>query len=88
MAQNRQISGATRSGLYAVAITTNSTTAWDRCRGVYIGTSQSLDFTFDGTTWITFAGCVAGTVIPIEVIGARLTAAGANPGATDVVFIY
>lgn len=88
MAQNRQISGSTRSALYGVSVTSNSLTTYDRCRGVYIGTSQSLDFSFDGSTWVTFQGCVAGTVIPIEPIAARITSGTASPAAGDVVFLY
>lgn len=59
-----------------------------RCRGVWIGTSQSLDFSFDGTTWVTFQGATAGTIIPIQVVGARKTAGAAAPTAGDVVFLY
>lgn len=88
MAQNKQISGSLRSALYGVSVTSNSLTTYDKCRAVYIGTSQSLDFSFDGSTWITFQGCVAGTTLDIEALACRLTAAGANPNANDVVFLY
>ncbi len=60
----------------------------ERCRGVWIGTSQSLEFSFDGTNWIIFAGCVAGSLIPIQVVGARITSGAAAPNAGDVVFLY
>ena len=70
-----------------VSITSNSTNN-DRSRGVWIGTSQSLDFSFDGTNWVTFQGCIAGTVIPVQVVGARKTAGSAAPTAGDCVFLY
>lgn len=60
----------------------------DICRGVWIGTSQSLDFSFDGSTWVTFQGALAGTIIPVQVVGARKTAGSAAPTAGDVVFLY
>ena len=81
------IGGDTVSSWKAVSITAATATA-DRCRGVWIGTSQSLDFSFDGTTWVTFAGCVAGSLIPIQVVGARITSGTAAPNAGDVVFLY
>lgn len=71
----------------AVSVTANTATS-KRCRGVYIGTSQSLDFSFDGTNWVTFQGCIAGTVLPVQVVGARKTSGSAAPDAGDVVFLY
>lgn len=59
-----------------------------KSRAVYIGVSQSLDFSYDGTSWVTFKGLVAGTVLPVQVVGVRLTAGSAAPAASDVVFIY
>lgn len=88
MVQNKVIKRDVHSGQGAVGIVSNSLTANDRTRGVYIGTSQSLDFSFDGSTWVTFQGCVAGTVLPLQVIGVRLTAGSSSPNAGDVVFIY
>jgi hypothetical protein len=79
--------GDTTSGLYAISVTDNGVDH-ARSRGVYVGVSQSLDFSFDGTTWITFSGCVAGTILPIQVVGARKTAGSAAPDAGDVVFLY
>ncbi len=70
-----------------VAVTVNTATA-GRCRGVWIGVSQSMDFSFDGTNWVLFKGCSAGTVLPICVVGARKTAGSAAPDAGDVVFLY
>lgn len=75
------------SAVRAASITA-ATATYARCRGVWIGTTQSLDFSFDGTTWVTFQGATGGTVIPIQVVGARKTAAGAAPTAGDVVFLY
>ena len=75
------------SAMTGVSITSAAATQ-DRCRGVYIGVSQSLDFSFNGTTWVTFPGCVAGTVLPIQAVGARKTSGSAAPSAGDVVFLY
>ena len=71
----------------AVSCTVNTTLA-SRTRGVYVGVSQSLDFCFDGSTWVLFKGATAGVVYPFQVVGARKTAAGAAPDAGDVVFLY
>lgn len=59
-----------------------------RCRAVWVGTSQSLDFSFDGSTWVTFQGASAGSIIPVQVVGARITSGSAAPAAGDVVFLY
>lgn len=75
------------AGINAVDITV-ATADRDRCRAVWIGTTQSLDFSFDGSTWVCFQGATAGTIIPIQVVGARKTAASAAPTTKDVVFIY
>ena len=81
------IGGDVVSAFKGVSITAATATA-DRCRGVWIGTTQSLDFCFDGSTWVTFQGCVAGSLIPIQVVGARVTSGAAAPSAGDVVFLY
>jgi hypothetical protein len=81
------IGGDVVSSWKGVSITAATATA-DRCRGVWIGTTQSLDFSFDGTTWVTFQGATAGTIIPIQVNGARKTSGAAAPTAGDVVFLY
>ena len=75
------------SGSSALSITVDTATA-SRCRGVWIGTTQSLDFCFDGTNWVTFQGCIAGTIVPVQVVGARKTAGSAAPTANDVIFLY
>ena len=81
------ITGNEVSSWKAVSITV-ATADRDRCRGVWVGTTQSLDFSFDGTTWVLFQGCQAGQIIPIQPVGARITAASAAPNAGDVVFLY
>lgn len=75
------------SGVDASSITVATATA-SKCRAVWIGTTQSLDFSFDGSNWVTFQGATAGTVIPIQVVGARKTSGAAAPTAGDVVFLY
>ena len=75
------------SAVSAVSIT-NANPTNDRCRGVYVGTDQDLDFSFDGTTWVLFQGCAAGSVLPIMVVGARKNAGSAAPDAGDIVFLY
>ena len=75
-----------KSAVAATDITV--TTAVPVCRGVYIGTSQDLDFSFDGKTWVTFQGCVVGSILPISVVAARKTAGAAAPTTRDVVFLY
>ncbi len=87
MANNKSYSDYVKSGTSGVSITA-ATADQDRCRGVWIGTTQSLDFSFDGTTWVLFQGATAGTVLPIQVVGARKTAGSAAPTAGDVVFLY
>ncbi len=72
----------------AVSVTSTSVTTYSRSRAVWVGTTQSLDFTFDGTNWITFQGATAGSVIPVQVLGARITSGAAAPAAGDVVFLY
>lgn len=75
------------SGINFLAVTDNVLTH-AKCRAVYIGTSQSCDFSYDGVNWITFQGLVAGTVLPIQVVGVRVTSGGGAPNAGDIVFIY
>jgi hypothetical protein len=85
MVQNKSLE--TSSSDRAVSITNNNATN-NRCRAVWIGTTQSLDFSVDESTWVTFAGCTAGTIIPVAATGARKTAGSAAPTAGDVVFLY
>lgn len=75
------------SAISAGSVTSNVATQ-QRARAVWIGTTQSLDFSFDGSTWVTFQGATAGTVIPLQAVGVRLTSGSANPAAGDVVFLY
>jgi hypothetical protein len=88
MVQKKVFSGVLYSAIGAVPVVSNSLTAYDKCRSVWIGTTQSLDFSFDGVNWITFQGCTAGTELDIQVLAARITAGSANPAAGDVVFLY
>ncbi len=77
------------SALSAQSVTVNTANAgFGRSRGVWIGTTQDLDFSFDGTNWIKFQGATAGTILPIEVLGARINSGSAAPNAGDVVFLY
>jgi hypothetical protein len=79
------IIGDTVSAVNAVAITTNTSTSTS-CRAVYIGTTQSDDFYFTwSNSWVTFPNATAGTVIPIQITGARLTSGSANPNSGDII---
>jgi hypothetical protein len=71
----------------AVSITDNNATH-GRCRGVWVGVSQSIDLSVDGSTWVLFKGATAGTVIPVQAVGVRKTSGSAAPDAGDVVFLY
>lgn len=81
------IGGDLASSVKGVSIISANATG-DRCRGVWIGTTQDLDFSFDGTTWVSFKSCGAGSIIPIQVVGARKTSGSAAPSDGDVVFLY
>ncbi len=73
----------------ASATDMTTTTAFDeRTRGVYIGVSQSLDFSFDGTNWVLFKDCAAGSIIPIQVVAVRKNAASAACDSGDCIFLY
>lgn len=71
----------------AVSVTVN-TAVQPMCRAIWIGVAQSLDFTIDGTDWILLKGATAGSIVPINAIGIRKTAAGAANDAGDVLFLY
>ena len=77
-----------------ISITDNATTH-AVCRGVAIGTTQSIDLYVQNTLsntvtngWVTFAGATAGTILPIMAAGARKTSGTAAPSAGDIVFLY
>lgn len=81
------------SAKYAVAITSNVAT-WTPPRGVYIGAAGDYDFAFltpnvqtPTVEWILFAGCVAGSILPISPCGARDGDDSALE-AGDIVFLY
>lgn len=76
------------SAISGVPVTTNSLITYERCSGVYIGNAQDMDFSFDGIAWITFQGLVAGTVVPLQVVAARVTSGQGSPAAGDIVFLY
>lgn len=84
--------GDTVSAFNAVSITDQLTTH-GHSRGVWIGTTQSIDLFMvqdGGNTgaWVTFQGATAGTLIPIQAAGARKTSGPASPSAGDIVFLY
>jgi hypothetical protein len=67
---------------------TVATATLETSKAVYIGASATYKFYFPSTaTWITFNGCVAGTILPISVKGCTDAADGA-PGAGVIVFLY
>jgi hypothetical protein len=78
---------------FAVSITDNNATH-SQCRGVYVGTTQSIDLyvqnDFSDTSfgWITFSNVNAGSILPIMAKGARKTSDTSAPSAGDVVFLY
>ena len=74
------------SGNVAVDVTV-STATMHMSRGVYIGTSGNWDFNVGGA-WVAFKNTLAGSIIPICAIGARVTAGGAAPTTGDIVFLY
>ena len=61
---------------------------YDRSRGIWIGTTQSIDLCLDGSSWVLFQGATAGTILPIQAVGARKTAGSAAFDAGDCVFVY
>lgn len=71
----------------AASITDTSTSTHGTCRAVWIGTTQSDDFYINGA-WVTFQGATAGTVLPIQAAGARVTSGSGSPASGDVVFLY
>lgn len=81
------ILGDTVSAWNAASITDQVTTTHGTSRGVWIGTTQSIDLFVNGA-WVTFQGATAGTLIPIQAAGARITSGPASPAAGDVVFLY
>lgn len=66
---------------------TDALATHNRSRAVWIGTTQSYDFSFDGSTWVLFQGATAGTVLPIQIVGARITSGSASPASGDINFL-
>jgi hypothetical protein len=69
-----------------LSITDNSTNH-DKCRAVYVGTSQNIDL-YVGGAWVLFQGATAGSELDIKATGARKTSGSAAPSAGDIVFLY
>lgn len=80
------ISSDTSPSVDAVSITNNNSTN-PRCRGVWVGTTQSIDLYVEDS-WVLFKGATEGTVIPVKAMGARITTGSAAPAAGDIVFLY
>lgn len=72
---------------YAGLSITDTNTSHSKCRAVWVGTSQSIDFYINGA-WVTFQGASAGSIIPIQATGARITSGSTAPAAGDIVFLY
>ena len=66
---------------------TNANTTNSKCRAVWIGTTQDLEFYMNGA-WVVFKGASAGSIIPVQATGARIDSGDAAPSAGDVVFLY
>lgn len=78
--------GVTRNpASFAETISDNATTHTPS-RGVYIGVAKDYDFNVGGA-WVGFKGTVAGSIIPIVAVGARVTSGSAAPTAGDIVFL-
>ena len=77
---------STQPAYRAVSITNNNSTNTE-CRAVYIGVSDNYEFFVDGS-WITFNGCVAGTILPVRSTGARHDSGDSAPDSGDIVFLY
>jgi hypothetical protein len=82
-----QVADASAPGINATMISSAAAT-FQRCRSVYIGKAASYDFSFDGENWASFAGCTAASVLPIQVVGVRVSNTLAAPALGDVTFIY
>lgn len=76
-----------------IVVITDALTTHAECRGIFIGTTQSLDLYVmtDATgtyAWVPFVGATAGTVLPVMAKGARKTSGSAAPDSGDVLFLY
>lgn len=76
---------ASANGLLSI---TTAVATQNRCRGVYIGVAQDIDLSVDGATWVLIKNPAAGTILPIQAVGARKNAGSAAPDAGDIVFLY
>lgn len=77
----------TASAYNGVSITV-ATADRPQCRGVWIGATNDYDFSFDGTNWVTFKSCGAGSCLGIQVVGVRINSGSAAPSAGDIIFLY
>jgi len=82
-----ELIGNTVSAIRSISITVN-TADRERCRGVWIGTTNDYDFSFDGINWVTFKSCGAGSCLGIQVVGVRINSGSAAPSAGDIIFLY
>ncbi len=87
MGNNKSYSSGVESGKSAESITV-ATADRDRCRGVWIGTTNDYDFSFDGSTWVLFKACYAGSCLGIQAVGARINTDSSAPSVGDIVFLY
>lgn len=76
MARVSTITNVSGSATHAAAITLG--TAFDCCRGIYVGGAGNLNVQLeDGSTTVVFVGAVAGSVLPVratKVLSASTTA--------------
>ena len=84
---NAVIRGDMVSAQSWVPITNNAATQ-PLSRGVYVGTSYNLDFSYDGSTWQEFANVQAGTVLPIQAVGVRVDSTNAAASNGSIEFLY
>jgi len=64
----------------------NTNTTNEESRAVYIGVDGDYKFYVNGS-WITFAGTLAGSILPIRATGATTTGDAAT-GTTAIIFLY
>jgi hypothetical protein len=70
----------------SAALINNTNTTNEESRAVYIGVDGDYKFYVDGS-WITFAGTLAGSILPIRETGATTTGDAAT-GTTAIIFLY
>jgi hypothetical protein len=70
----------------SAALINNTNTTNEESRAVYIGVDGDYKFYVDGS-WITFAGTLSGSILPIRATGATTTGDAAT-GTTAIIFLY